>query len=258
MTVKLYGDIIPDDYAWLYEFFHIDYIAPGQLRQALEALPEGETLVLEINSPGGDVFAGFEMYGIVRGSGRPTEAHIIARAASAATTLTSACDRVLASPVAQMMIHGPYTWDDDYINNSRARELSQFLDSIKAGILNGYQLKCGGKTSRKKLEDLMTQSTWLPAQEAIALGLADGLLDVPEDMSAMLLGSGTRGGVQNSAGGESIQELMARYEQAVRDGAKPAEGHPVAGAPAEDANGPAGGQDDWRMKARLAIERARM
>jgi len=229
MILRLFGEIVADRWAWLYDWFEIPHACPQMIRDALAELPDGETLVLEINSPGGDVFAGFEMYGVLRGCKRPTEAHIISMAASAATTLMVACDTVLASPVAQIMIHQPSAGVDGYLNNTAAEELSQYLDSIRASILNGYQLRCGEKATRKQLQQLVDASTWMPVQDAIALGLVDGLLDASEDDTAALSTSaGKVTGVRNAIGcPDGPADLLARYEQAVRNGAKPAQGHPV-------------------------------
>ena len=258
MIVRLNGQIIADEWAWVYEFFQIPYACPKQLRDALDELSDGEGLIVEINSPGGSVWAGFEMYGILRGCRRETEAHIVALAASAATTVMIACDRVLASPVAQIMIHQPSADPGGAVNNEGARELMQFLDSIKASILNGYELKCGGKTSRRKLEQLVDASTWMPAQDAIVLGLVDGLLDAEQDAEESLaVSAGKVTGVQNAAAGVADEDLVARYEEAVRNGAKPVDGHPVTRLPEETPGEEPAAPMDWRAGARIQLERER-
>ena len=265
MILQMNGPIVADEWAWVYEYFQLPFACPKMLRDALAQLPADDKLVLEINSPGGAVWAGFEMYGVLRGCNKPTEAHVIALAASAATTLMIGCDTVLASPVAQIMAHQPAADPGGAINNTETREFLQFLDSVKASILNGYQIKCGDKVSRKKLEQLMDATTWMPVQDAIAIGLVDGLLDSSAEDEAMLqMTAGRMVGVQNAAGGESPLTLLARYEQAVRNGAKPVDGHPVAGAAAETPGDAAGEPEDqpgdadkWQLQARIDLERAR-
>ena len=56
MRVTLNGEVVSDDYQWLYDYFEIAAFSPGVIRQALRDNPEGEELVLEINSIGGSVF----------------------------------------------------------------------------------------------------------------------------------------------------------------------------------------------------------
>ena len=226
MKIKLYGEVICDEWAWVYELFGVPCCYPKLVRDAIEQLPAGEDLIIEVNSPGGSAWAGFEIFGLLQSLGERTEAHIVALAASAATTITSGCSRVLASPVAQIMIHQPVI-DGGVVNNNGARELQNFLDSVKASIINSYVVKCGGKTSRKKLEQLVDRSTWMPAQDAIELGLVDGLLDTTEETEAMITTGGGIG-VTNSAGGPSPESLLERYEAAVKAGTmEEVPGHPV-------------------------------
>ena len=217
MIVELYGDVVSDDYDWLYSLFEIPHCCPKNVRDAVKALPEGEDLILEVNSPGGDVWAGFEIYGILQKLGGRTEAHIIALAASAATTITSACTKVLASPVAQFMIHQPAAFVG-YVNNEGARQLQNFLDSVKASIINGYVVKSAGKASRRTFEKLVDNETFMPIQDAIELGLVDGYLDVDQEAEELLsAGGGLR--LNNAAGGSpGVEALLERYEAAVKAG----------------------------------------
>ena len=218
MIVELYGDVVSDEFDWLYSLFEIPHCCPKNVRDAVKALPEDEDLILEVNSPGGDVWAGFEIYGILQKLGGRTEAHIIAMAASAATTITSACTKVLASPVAQFMIHQPAACAEGFLNNESVRQLKNFLDSVKASIINGYVVKSGGKASRKTFEKLVDKETFMPIQDAIELGLVDGYLDVDQEAEELLsAGGGLR--LNNAAGGSpGVEALLERYEAAVKAG----------------------------------------
>lgn len=272
MTIELFGEIVSDEWAWLYELFGIQCCCPKQVREAIRDLPAGEDLILEINSPGGDVWAGFEIYGLLQSCRADTEAHIISMAASAATTVMCGCDLVLASPVAQIMIHQPAAYVEEYLDNEGARQLQNFLDSIKASILNGYVIKSAGKTPRKKFEQLVDDSTWMPAQDALELGLIDGYLDLDDDAAAAIsVGSGLR--ISNAAGiSPAPKGLLERYEAAVLAGTMEAvPGHPVnrelAGTPSPAAAAPLIDRsdvdvvesltDDWRLMAAIDLERAR-
>lgn len=270
MTVELFGEIVSDDWVWLYEFFGIQCCYPKQVRDAIQSLPEGEKLILEINSPGGDVWAGFEIYGMLQACRSDTEAHIIALAASAATTVMCGCDVVLASPVAQIMIHQPAAYVEEYMNNDGAQHLKNYLDSVKASILNGYVIKSAGKATRKKFEELVDDSTYMPAQDAMKLGLVDGFLDVDDDAAAVIAAASNIR-VSNAAGiSPAPKGLLARYEAAVRAG-QMAEvpGHPVGRLePPEPQETPAAASltdradvdllGDWHLMAAIDLERARV
>lgn len=257
MRVTLNGEVINDELQWLYDYFGIPAFSPGKIRQAMKDNPEGEELVLEINSVGGSVFAGFEIYTLLRGAECATVAEVQSLAASAASTVMSGCSRVVMSPVAQVMLHQPAMLTDGNIDE-HDRSL-RMLESIQRSIINGYAARCGDKTTRRHLENLVNQETWLTAQEAVEIGLADEIMGEPAGQT-----EGTPMNVMNAAGGiNDPAKLLARYEEAVRNGAAPVEGHPVDGVendpepvpPAEP--GSAENMDGWKREARLAIEKNR-
>ena len=266
MRVTLNGEVITDDSQWLYDYFEIAAFSPGVIRQALRDNPEGEELILEINSVGGSVFAGFEIYTLLRGAECPTVAEVQSLAASAASTVMSGCSRVLVSPVAQIMLHQPAMGTHGNIEE-HDRSL-RMLESIQRSIVNGYVTRCGDKCTRRQLENMVNRETWLSAQEAVDIGLADGILGQEDNDGAGLalsvvnsVGSGIRSLAGNGTGCTSPADLLARYEEAVRAGAKPAEGHPVDPVDPKDVDPagsvPADDMDSWRRSARLAIEQNR-
>ncbi|MDO4989304.1 MAG: Clp protease ClpP [Eubacteriales bacterium] len=276
MKIMLYGEIVSDEWEWVYSLFQIPHCCPKQVREAIEQLPAGEDLILEINSPGGNVWAGFEIFGLLQACSAHTEAHIIALAASAATTVCSGCDTVLSSPVAQIMIHQPAVPVEDYMNNEDTKRLQNFLDSVKASIINGYVVKSGGKATRRTFEKLVDQSTYMPVQDAMDLGLVDGLLDADDELQSVITAAG--GVVVTNAVGASLAPtaLLKRYEAAVRAGTmEEVPGHPVtkeaaqalSGAPLAASGAPANLADDagtvnnrvtdWRLQAAIDLERVR-
>lgn len=270
--VTLNGYVVASEDQWVYDFFGISAFSPATVRQALADNPEGEELEVEINSGGGSVFAGFEIYSLLYAAKCDTVAIVQSLAGSAASTVMSGCKRVLLSPVAQVMIHLPSSYAEG--NQNDMKHEAKVLESITQSILNGYLVHCKGKSDRAQLEKLMQAESWITAQDAVELGLADGILGDEESagqISAAIVnsvGSGIRALATNNLGPLPTQELMARYEQVVKAGATPVEGHPVEGISAEDAtpeedpDTPTGEEpekptDDWRAKARLDIERNR-
>ena len=251
MRVTLNGYVVNDDDAWIYRWFGYRCFSPAEIRDALEHNPEGEDLVFEINSPGGEVIAGNEMYSVLRASPVNTVAEIQSLAASAASYLSLGCRRVMISPVAQMMIHLPSGGGDgDYHFHEQQ---SAVLRSIGESILNAYEVRCAGKTKRAQLREMMEKETWLCAQDALAAGLVDGILYQEGETPLVIPSSITNavgGGIRAiaaSGGLPSAAELRAKYEALQQR------------QPPEDAEKPAepGLKDDWRNEARLSIERAR-
>ena len=163
------------------------------------------------------------------------------------------------------MIHLPSSWAA--ANQNDMKHEARVLEQITQSILNGYEAKCRGKADRARLDRLIRAESWLTAQEAVELGLADEILgweDAPAGAAELVnaIGGGIRTLVNIVGPGASPSELLARYEQLVREGAPPAEGHPV-GAPAgrehsdPSGRGPETIADGWTRRARLAIERSR-
>lgn len=260
MRVSLNGYVVPTDDQWLYDWFKVGAFSPGVIRKALADNPEGEDLELELNSPGGSVFAGFEMYTLLREAKCNTVAIVQSLAGSAASTVMAGCRKVIMSPVAQVMIHLPSSCAEG--NQNDMRHEARVLEQITQSILNGYEAKSGGKASRERLDRLIRAESWLTAQEAVELGLADSILGQEEGDGPLpehiinAAGAGIRA-VTNAAGPMlDAGTLQARYEQLVREGAAPAEGHPVEASPALRRDGDFGAEN-WQARARLRLERDR-
>ena len=154
-----------------------DEVTPSAFREELEA-EEGDVTVW-INSPGGNVFAAAEIYTMLCEHKGKITVKIDAIAASAASVIAMAGDRVLMSPVAMLMVHDPMT-----IAMGNAKDMEKAittLNEVKASIINAYQRKTG--LSRNRISRLMEDETWMNAKKAVELGFADEILfakDRPE------------------------------------------------------------------------------
>jgi len=256
MRVTLNGIVAADDDLEIYEWFGYRAFSPQTVRDAVASNPAGEELVLEINSPGGSVFAGSEMYTVLRSAqGVRTRAEIQSLAASAASYLCLGCTEVMISPVAQMMMHLPST----VTQGNRVDHLRsvQMLDSTREAILNAYELRAGDKADRGALRRMMSQETWLTAQEAVACGLADGVLfedsqaPAPQDlMNAAAAGIRALG----SGGIPDIVTLRAEYAKARHADIPPAM---EPDGTASTGGVPEADTQDWRAQARLDLEKIR-
>lgn len=147
-----------------------DGVTPKQFREELYA--EDGDVTIWINSPGGNVFAAAEVYTMIRDYPGAVTVKIDAIAASAASVVAMAGDRVMMSPVAMIMVHDPMTIA---MGNARAMEKAiTTLNEVKESILNAYVAKTG--LSRNKVAKLMSDETWLNAKKAVELGFADEIM----------------------------------------------------------------------------------
>lgn len=243
MRTQINGYIVADEDAWLYRLFGYAVCSPKDIRQAVAENPPGETLTVEINSPGGSMFAGFEMYSVLLSAPCDTEAEVQSLAASAASTAMVGCKRVKATPVAQVMVHNPAIASEgnQYAHQKTAEDLAKFAQSI----LNAYELKSNGKRTRVELEAMMNAETWFPVQDAVEAGLVDEIIGGSSLLPSQVVnavGGGLR--VLSGAGGlPSAAELRARKE--AMDGAVP--------QPDEGGGPPAVEPDQESERARLAV-----
>lgn len=145
-------------------------ITPQDFRAELEA-EEGD-LTVWINSPGGNVFAAAEIYTMLKEYVGAVTVRIASIAASAASVVAMAGDRVEMSPTALLMIHDPSTIA---MGNTKDMEKAiETLNEVKESILNSYVAKTGLR--RSKVAELMSNETWMNAKKAVELGFADVVL----------------------------------------------------------------------------------
>lgn len=96
-------------------------------------------------------------------------------AASAASVISMAGDKVLMSPVSMMMIHNPATIA--FGDHAQMQKAIDMLAEVKESIINAYATKTS--LSRAKLSHLMDAETWMNANKAVELGFADDVLTKP-------------------------------------------------------------------------------
>jgi len=127
-----------------------------------------------INSPGGDVFAGSQIYNMLReyGLNYPVTVKIDGIAASAASVIAMAGGRVCMSPVSCMFIHNPATFAVG--DSAEMVRVKQMLDAVKDAIINAYELKSG--QSRVTISHMMDDETMMDARKAVELKFADEML----------------------------------------------------------------------------------
>lgn len=143
-------------------------------REELDKLGNVNQINVYINSKGGDVGEGIGIYSQLKRHNAHKTAYIDGYACSIASVIPMACDEVVISPPATMMIHP--AWSIAMGNAAELRKCAKDLDKITESTKQAYLLKSNGKISEAKLNELMNAETWLTAQECIKYGLADRLL----------------------------------------------------------------------------------
>ncbi len=168
--VRIAGTIVSNDEKWMYDWWEIEAFCYADLAKAIKN--EMEEVIVEINSPGGSVFAGSEIYtALKKHKGRVT-VDITGLAASAASVIAMAGDIVRMAPTAQLMIHNVSA-----IGRGDYRTMDHLSDVLKQAnetIANAYMLKSGKK--KEELLAMMDKEKWFTPQEAKEYGLIDEIL----------------------------------------------------------------------------------
>lgn len=168
--INVKGPIISNDDKWIYDYFDMESTAPKDIS---EQLPDnGEAVEVTINSGGGDVYSGSEIYTALKDYAGNVTVKIVGLAASAASLIAMAGDKVMISPTAQMMIHNVSTVL--YGDHQALDKESEILQSHDKSIASAYEIKTG--KSIDELLDLMGKETWMNAQKSVEEGFADEVM----------------------------------------------------------------------------------
>ena len=148
-----------------------DDITPKQFKE--ELFSGSGPITIWINSPGGDCIAASQIYSMLKDYQGEVTVKVDGIAASAASVVAMAGDKVLMAPTALLMIHNPSMMAfGDHNDMAKAIDI---LNEVKESIINAYELKTG--QSRTVLSHLMENETWMNAKKAIELHFADGILE---------------------------------------------------------------------------------
>lgn len=151
-----------------------DEVTPQEFRDELSKHQSDLTVVL--NSGGGDVFAGLAIYNALREFNHNVTIRVDGLAASIASVVAMAADKVIMAPGSMMMIHKPWMMVMGDINDlDKSKEI---LQGIEDSIIPIYVSRTG--LEKSKIEEMLNAETWLTAEQAVDMGFADELIKAKE------------------------------------------------------------------------------
>lgn len=162
-TLRIDGIIAED--SW-----YGDEVTPKQFENELNS--HSGDITVWINSPGGDVFSGSQIYTMLKEYKGKVTVRVDGLAASAASVIAMSGDSVEMSPSSMLMIHNPATIV--FGETGDFQGAIEMLNEVKESIINVYELKTG--ISRQKISDMMDAETWISAKRAVELGFVDKML----------------------------------------------------------------------------------
>lgn len=132
-----------------------------------------EEVLLEINSPGGSVFAGLEMANQIRHHPHKVTARVVGLAASMASYLLMMATSVEVEDNAVLMVHNPFggIFGADYRD---AEKFAALMKSLQILLARAYAAKTG--LSVDAAAEVMDNDTYLFGQEIVDAGFADSVV----------------------------------------------------------------------------------
>lgn len=204
--IQIKGPIVYDHLKWIYDFLEMESTSPKDVIDELEKLEPGEAVEIEINSPGGYIFAANEIYTALMKRQGEVNILITSLAASAASVIAMAGTKVKMGATSQMMIHNVSGCaEGDY------REMEKVSENLKIdneSISKAYELKTG--LGRDTVLSMMNNETWLTADKALELGFIDEILNKENFVEVKLdLVANSEGLIRK----EVLQNFMKMKEQ---------------------------------------------
>lgn len=260
--ILLYGPIAGESSWWR------DEVTPKNFAADLESLG-GRDVTVRINSGGGDVFAAHAIHNqLVAYKGRVTVV-IDGLAASAATIIAVAGDRIIMPSNALFMIHNPAIGLSDYYGADELLKAAEALNTIKGSIVAAYRKRC--KASAEELAAMMDAETWMGAAECLEKGFVDeiqGSVSPVLNESSLVVNS-VNFNIKNFKNQDALkacinkkteEKTMSKLEEFLNSlGLKFAdESQPTASAPAQNALPQPAVNQEAIAKAAVEAERQRV
>ena len=130
---------------------------------------DAEKIHVHINSPGGSAFDGVAIANQLKSHKAEIVVHVDGWAASAASVIAMAGDKIIMPENTMMMIHRASTIE---IGNAAVFEKTAAdLRKIDSALAASYKKRFVG--TQEELDQLLDDETFLTADEAVAFGLAD-------------------------------------------------------------------------------------
>ena len=197
--------MIPNDYKWYYDWFEEDSTCPRDVQKVLDAVVSGDEIEVYINSPGGVIDVGSEIYTLLR-TQENVRIYITGEACSAASIVAMAgyCEM---SPTALMMVHCVSSGVRG--NHSAMEHMAEVLRTADRALCTAYIAKTG-MTEDEALE-LMEHETWLTAEQAKERGLIDAIMF--EEHEVMPLVAGPLFALPGKEQMEKVKKMMEEADE---------------------------------------------
>lgn len=197
----------------IYDEIGPDWLGMVNAKSLKEQMPSNkDPLTLRINSPGGSVVEAQAIYNLIAGRSGETTVKIDGLAASAASYIMLAGDRIEIAENAMVMIHN--AWSIAMGNAEDLRNTAAVLDKFDEVLLAGYVAR--GKKNRDEFAEAMKAETWFSASEAVEWGLADAM-GQPLKVAACVAPGRYRNAPEELLNPEAATQARQRRQEALKN-----------------------------------------
>lgn len=171
--INIRGSMIPNSYAWYYDFFGEEYTCPKSVQDVLNQANLGDEIEVFINSPGGVIDVGSEIYTLLRAAGEKYDVKIyITGEACSAASIVACAGYCEMAPTALMMVHCVSSGARG--NHNDLEHMAGVLRTADKAMCTAYTEKTG--MTEEKAIAMMEAETWLTAAQAKEKGLIDKVM----------------------------------------------------------------------------------
>ena len=157
-----FGDINSESLGEWQKYYPEDK-APQDVKEFLDQLENVSKINVYINSGGGSVFGGIAIYNMLKRFDAEITVYVEGLAASIASVIAMAGDKIIIPANAQMMIHKPSScaWG----NADEMRKEADILDGCQKVILTTYMEHAKEGVTEEQINDLINAETWKNGEE---------------------------------------------------------------------------------------------
>lgn len=157
-----FGDINSESLGEWQKYYPEDK-APQDVKEFLDQLENVSKINVHINSGGGSVFGGIAIYNMLKRFDAEITVYVEGLAASIASVIAMAGDKIIIPANAQMMIHKPSScaWG----NADEMRKEADILDGCQKVILTTYMEHAKEGVTKEQINDLINAETWKNGEE---------------------------------------------------------------------------------------------
>jgi ATP-dependent protease ClpP protease subunit len=166
-----------------FDFWTGEGVTAKRISAALRSIGAENAVIVNINSPGGDLFEGLAIYSLLREHKGNVQIKVLGLAASAASIIAMAGDDIQIARAGFFMIHN--TWVVALGNRNDLRDVADTLEPFDLAMADIYTARTG--LDPKAVQKKMDAETWINGSAAVDEGWADSLLSsdqVKENKSA--------------------------------------------------------------------------